>query len=857
MDKLHHHPGNFSNQKPISNMDVVYQGLKRTVPLRNLSQIKKPDPGLHILILLMLSGQVEMNPGPDNSISVYPCGIIENPVDWGERAICCDRCDLWHHASCMSMNNTVYEALANHSDLSWICCQCGFPNFSSSFFEGHSNALSENPFSPLEATPPELDPPLATSSPIERHAPKPKAKQKRIKTLKIHILNCRSLRSIEKRSRFNILLESSNPDIIIGTESHLSPEYPTSEVFNQNYTTFRKDRKEGGGGVFIMTKSDITVTSIPESDTQCEILWCKVMAPGAKTQLIGAFYKPPDATDEALLELDRSLQYLKSKYPNANIYLGGDFNLGDIDWQEQSVNQGPNSRSQCEKIIDLVNDYGLNQMVEEPTYRHTSILDLFFTNTPGLVSKTYTAPGISTNDHDLVVIETFLKAEINKKAPRKVFVFGKGDLTQIRYDMVALHRKYMEVDPNSRSIDENWEIIRDAISDTMTKNIPQKTITQRWNQPWIDKALKRGVRKKQRLFTKAKRSNSHHDWSKYRKFRNKIQNDIKVKYWEHVNKIIDPETDKRGKRFWNFIKGQKQDSTGVSPLKADSGLKTTPIDKAEILNSQFQKAFTPKVETPPPDLGQSPYLNMNEFYVTEKGVLKLLDNINVNKATGPDGIPGIILKLAAEEIAPVITNLFQQSINIGQIPKAWKEANISPIFKKGDRSSPINYRPVSLTSIICKLLEHIFASNIMDHLDGSNILVDVQHGFRRKRSCETQLNQTIQDFAINLNKKTQTVVAVLDFSKAFDKVDHSILLSKLEYYGIRGKYHKWIESFLTGRSQRVVIDGHSSTPISVTSGVPQGTVLGPILFIIFINDIASKLHSQAQLFADNCISISK
>jgi hypothetical protein len=141
----------------------------------------------------------------------------------------------------------------------------------------------------------------------------------------------------------------------------------------------------------------------------------------------------------------------------------------------------------------------------------------------------------------------------------------------------------------------------------------------------------------------------------------------------------------------------------------------------------------------------------------------------------------------------------------------------------------------------------------MNHLDENDILVDIQHAFRLKRSCETQLIQTIHNFTLNLNSKIQTAVAVLDFSKAFDKVDHKLLLTKLDYYGIRGLQLKWLESFLTGRSQQVVIDGHKSTSIDVTSGVPQGTVLGPILFIIFINDIASKIKSQVRLFADDCI----
>lgn len=862
-----HQPGNFNYIKPVRNTDIVYQALKRTVPtsflLKN-STNKMHDSRLHLLILLMLSGQIELNPGPNDlsDTSVYPCGICENPVIWNERAISCDRCNILHHANCMAMNENVYEAIANHSNVSWLCCKCGFPNFASSLFDANQSIFSENQFSSLtsdesQATPvssPIKTPfnPLASSTPTTTRST-PKSKPRNVRKLKINVLNCNSIQSVEKRSRLNLLIENTNPDIFIGTESKLGPEHQTSEIFNKNYTTFRKDREKDGGGVFIMVKSDITVTPIPEADTNCEILWCKIQSPGNKTQLIGSFYKPPDADDNALIELDLSLQKIRKKYPSANIYLGGDFNLGDIDWMEQKVNPGHNSRSQCEKLIDTANDFGLQQMIDEPTFRNKSKLDLFFTSTPNLVMKTYTAPGISKNDHDLVVIESMLKVMYNKKAPRQVSLFSKANVTQIKKDVQEFNRKFFVSEPEKRSVNENWNMIKNALNDTVSHNVPQKRISPRWNQPWISKSLKRGSRKKQRLFSKAKGSGSHKDWNEYRQFRNKLQNEVKKKYWEYVNETIDPDNDKNGKKFWKFIKSQKQDNTGVVPLKSNAGLMTSPTDKANALNDQFQRAFTPQDATPPPDLGKSPYPDMKNIIVTEEGVHKLLAKIDVSKATGPDGISGRILKLVAEDISPSITFLFQQAIVTGENPNDWKEANIVPIFKKGDRTLPINYRPVSLTSILCKTLEHIMASNIMDHLDECNILVDIQHAFRQSRSCETQLLQTVNDFALGLNEGGQTDVAVLDFSKAFDKVDHNLLLMKLDFYGIRGSYLDWMRSFLTNRTQKVVVDGFSSDTIDVTSGVPQGTVLGPILFIMFINDISQNVQSQVRLFADDCI----
>ena len=186
------------------------------------------------------------------------------------------------------------------------------------------------------------------------------------------------------------------------------------------------------------------------------------------------------------------------------------------------------------------------------------------------------------------------------------------------------------------------------------------------------------------------------------------------------------------------------------------------------------------------------------------------------------------------------------------IPDDWRQALVSPLFKKGDRSIPSNYRPISLTSICCKLLEHIIHSHAMKHLDQHNILNDAQHGFRKNRSTESQLILTCNEHAKALNSGEQRDSILLDFSKAFDKVPHKRLLSKLKHYGIRGKILDWIQDFLRDREQSVVVEGETSSPIGVTSGVPQGSVIGPLLFLLYINDLPDSVeHSSSSLFADD------
>ena len=236
----------------------------------------------------------------------------------------------------------------------------------------------------------------------------------------------------------------------------------------------------------------------------------------------------------------------------------------------------------------------------------------------------------------------------------------------------------------------------------------------------------------------------------------------------------------------------------------------------------------------------------------------MLTKLNIHKATGPDGLSARVLKECSSEIAPVLAYIFNESLAQGAVPDDWRLANVTPVFKKGEKYDAANYRSLSLTCICCKTLEHILVSNINKHLAFESILADCQHGFRSQRSCETQLVQFYHDIVENLDGAynrghKQTDLIIMDFAKAFDKVPHRRLLYKLRYYGIRGTTLQWITSWLSGRSQKVVLDGQASDPAPVLSGVPQGSDLGPVLFLIFINDLPDNIRSSVRLFADNCV----
>ena len=311
------------------------------------------------------------------------------------------------------------------------------------------------------------------------------------------------------------------------------------------------------------------------------------------------------------------------------------------------------------------------------------------------------------------------------------------------------------------------------------------------------------------------------------------------------------------KPFWNYVKALRRDVFGVSPLNSMGKVVAGAKDKAEMLNKQFCSVFTDEDLHSTPSLGSSTTPDMPSIQISSKGVDKLLSNLKVNKAAGPDNIPARILKECASSAAPILCKIYQKSISTGTLPTDWLNANVTPIFKKGSRSIPSNYRPVSLTCIACKQLEHILYSNIMSHLEKFSLLNDRQHGFRHGRSCETQLAGLVNDLAKILDDRGRADMCIMDFSKAFDTVPHKRLLIKLDHLGIRGEIKSWIEGFITHRQQSVVIDGQTSSSSPVLSGVPQGTVLGPLLFLVYINDISECITSEIRLFADDLIVYKK
>jgi hypothetical protein len=258
----------------------------------------------------------------------------------------------------------------------------------------------------------------------------------------------------------------------------------------------------------------------------------------------------------------------------------------------------------------------------------------------------------------------------------------------------------------------------------------------------------------------------------------------------------------------------------VAPIKDKGQLYSDSQAKAELLNWQFKSVFTQEnTDEPLPKITGKEYTKINRLDITIAGVQKLLANLNTNKASGSDGLPDRIMKTCAVELAPAITDIYKRSLTTGTLPSDRRNANVSPIFKKGNKHEASNYRPVSLTSVCCILLEHIICIPILKHLENNSILIHLQHGFRSGHSCESQLIITLNDIMKNFDSKIQTDLIILDFSKTFDTEPHRKLLHKLNHYGIDGILHKWLSAFLSKREQRVIVEGEFSSSVKKNSGL--------------------------------------
>ena len=369
--------------------------------------------------------------------------------------------------------------------------------------------------------------------------------------------------------------------------------------------------------------------------------------------------------------------------------------------------------------------------------------------------------------------------------------------------------------------------------------------------------IRKLIRKRKRLYRRAKRTNNHYQWLKFKRTRNLVINEIrksKDTYYEKLAEQINREK-VNPKLFWKISKQLLKldtSSASIPPLKANGNIIENDVEKASALNDYFASQSTvddSNVVLPPIHPLDYPPLEM--ITITSEEVFDSLQNLNISKSCGPDLINPRLLKEGAAVLKYPLTMIFNSSITRCDFPKTWKMANVTPIHKKDDKSLPSNYRPISLLSIVGKLMERCIHKHIYNYVMEHKLITPFQSGFIKNDSTTYQLLKLNHTFCEAVDQGKEVRCVFCDISKAFDRVWHRGLLHKLSSIGIKGNVLRWFSSYLSERSQRVVINGQASTWTNVQAGVPQGSILGPLLFLLYINDIVNQTNSNIRLFADD------
>ena len=336
---------------------------------------------------------------------------------------------------------------------------------------------------------------------------------------------------------------------------------------------------------------------------------------------------------------------------------------------------------------------------------------------------------------------------------------------------------------DDQEIEVMWNVLKHEVVKCMDECIPNTKCNQnkKCAPLWMnDKVLKK-IKKKFKLFQRYLLTKDGKDYSKYAKLRNESKNLIKSTRKAYERKIAE-ECKNNPKSFWKYVQERTKVNTGINTLKTrKGGLAESDMEKAEVLNEYFASVFANEDITNTPDFkegSKSNGISVTDIIITPAAEEKKLHELNQFKAQGPGLIPPKVLKELSKEIAVPLSKIFNKSLDTGTIPYDWKSAEVTAIFKKGSKSEPGNYRPVSLTCIACKVLECIIGDVIVSHFTDNKLFAACQHGFRRKRSCVSQLLEVMEDLVTMIENKDPVDIIYLDFRKAFDTVPHVRLLKK-------------------------------------------------------------------------------
>ena len=678
--------------------------------------------------------------------------------------------------------------------------------------------------------------------------------------LRICHINARSLCPNDRSKRIaeihSMLCIEENYDIICISETWLTSDNDNESINIPNYQIYRKDRAQGrGGGVAIYVNENLPVKRRPDlEDPDLEFVLLELLSQG-KRFLVGACYRPPGSTArEAQIFIDRMENTFNNIITDAPecFFLLGDFNDICILWDDNH-----NESELGTKLRDLINGNNLFQLIQEPTHvtlQNQSLLDIIITDSPGYTINSGVGPPLGDPYHCLIFCTVRIQKNKTLCYPRNIWMYKLGDYDSLDKSLKAAPWGTMDIFDD---INDASNYFSELFLNTCREFIPTKNITVRpREEPWVTNEVRRNLRKRNRAHKRWKRNTSQENFDLYTDARNnaelsKVQ--AKEAYYTNLSmRLTNPNTNL--KEYWHLTKelyGSKVKG-GIPSLIKDGIVYANAQDKCNIFNEHFaRKAKLPDQLPPLPEPVIETDATIDTLQFTEEEVKKVIKNLDVTKATGPDGVSNTLLKRTADSIKRPLCSLFNRSLSCGIFPADWKLANLSPIFKANDKQDPSNYRPISLLSNIGKMLERLVFIKLYEYCKSNGLLTWRNAAYKAGDSTVNQLVYLVHRIYEALERGEDICFVSLDASAAFDRVWHAGLIHKLKCFGIQGTLLLWLSDYLSNRKQRVVIDGQHSEWTYIKSGVPQGSILGPLLFLIYTNDIVNNIESEILLFADD------